>query len=241
MTALVVDGGRIRPGATARVADPAAQAAAVFADLLRAQGLVVSEVVRGVRDPQAAEVARVESPPVAAIVQRMLTDSENNYAEALAHLTGGALLGRPTFAGGAQATEQALTTMGLSVSGVELFDGSGLSRSNLLPVRLLSDVLVDVAVGSDPVLAPIGPGLAVAGLTGTLADRFDTSATRAGRGVVHAKTGTLTGVVSLAGVVQDADGDVLVFALIANDVASLDGVRDTMDQIASRLAGCGCS
>ncbi len=38
------------------------------------------------------------------IVQRMLTDSENNYAEALAHLTGAKLLGKPTFAGGAAAT-----------------------------------------------------------------------------------------------------------------------------------------
>ena len=46
--------------------------------------------------------------PVGDIVERMLTDSENNYAEALAHLTGGALLGKPTFAGGAAATTQAL-------------------------------------------------------------------------------------------------------------------------------------
>jgi len=47
-------------------------------------------------------------------------------------------------------------------------------------------------------------------------------------------------VVSLAGTVQDADGRVLVFAFIANKVASLGAARDTMDQIASGLATCGC-
>jgi D-alanyl-D-alanine carboxypeptidase len=40
--------------------------------------------------------------------------------------------------------------------------------------------------------------------------------------------------------VQDADGRVLVFAMIANNVTSLAGVRETMDLIASRLATCGC-
>ena len=50
------------------------------------------------------------------IVERMLTDSENNYAEALAHLTGGALLGKPTFAGGAAATVQTLATLGIDTA-----------------------------------------------------------------------------------------------------------------------------
>jgi D-alanyl-D-alanine carboxypeptidase/D-alanyl-D-alanine-endopeptidase (penicillin-binding protein 4) len=95
--------------------------------------------------------------------------------------------------------------------------------------------------GTDPDLAPIAPGLAVAGLTGTLADRYTSAATRPGRGFVHAKTGTLTGVTSLAGTVLDADGRVLVFALVANTVPSVAAMRERMDVIASRLATCGCS
>jgi D-alanyl-D-alanine carboxypeptidase/D-alanyl-D-alanine-endopeptidase (penicillin-binding protein 4) len=97
-----------------------------------------------------------------------------------------------------------------------------------------------MAKGADPDLAAIAPGLAVAGLTGTLADRFTTPQTAAGRGFVHGKTGTLTGVISLAGTVQDADGRVLIFAIIANKVGSLDRARETMDRIASQLATCGC-
>ena len=240
VTALVVDGGRVSPGAAARVGDPARQAATVFAAFLRGQGLDVVSVDRGRLSTAATEVARVESAPVGDIVEEMLTESENNYAEALAHLTGGALLDKPTFAGGAAATEQALAELGVDTTGLDLADGSGLSGRNQVPVRVLAEVLGDVVRGTDPELAPIAPGLAVAGLTGTLADRFSTPATRPGRGFVHAKTGTLTGVSSLAGTVQDADGRILVFAMIANKVTSLAQARDTMDLIASRLATCGC-
>ena len=189
----------------------------------------------------ATEIARVESPPVADIVQRMLTESENNFAEALAHLTGAKLVGKPTFEGGAEATEKELADLGMDTAGLSLADGSGLSGQNKVPARLLAAVLSDVVMAVDPDLTPIGPGLAVAGLTGTLAGRFNTAATRPGRGVVHAKTGTLTGVASLAGTVLDADGRVLVFALMANNVKSLASARDTMDRIASRLATCGCN
>jgi D-alanyl-D-alanine carboxypeptidase/D-alanyl-D-alanine-endopeptidase (penicillin-binding protein 4) len=240
VTALVVDGGRVRPGSLSRVADPAAQAATVFAGFLRGQGLDVVAVERGRLSTSATEVARVESAPVGDIVEEMLTNSENNYAEALAHLVGGALLDKPTFAGGAAATTQALVELGIDATGLDLADGSGLSGRNRIPVRVLAEVLGDVVRGADPELAPIAPGLAVAGLTGTLADRFASVATRPGRGFVHAKTGTLTGVSSLAGTVQDADGRILVFAMIANKVTSLARARETMDVIASQLAACGC-
>jgi D-alanyl-D-alanine carboxypeptidase/D-alanyl-D-alanine-endopeptidase (penicillin-binding protein 4) len=241
VTALVVDGGRVRPGALSRVADPARQAALVFAGFLKGRGLDVTAVTKGKRGGAGSEIARVESPPVGDIVQRMLTESENNFAEAMAHLVGGKVLGQPTFAGGAAAMSAALADLGIDTGGVSFADGSGLSGQNQVPARVLASILTDVARGADPDLALIAPGLAVAGFTGTLAERFQTPATAAGRGVVHAKTGTLTGVVSLAGTVLDADGRVLVYALIANTVPSLTAARDTMDQIASRLATCGCS
>ena len=241
VTALVVDGGRVRPGASSRVADPAKQAGAVFAGFLRGQGLKVTSVKAGARSASATEVARVESPPVADIVSRMLTSSENNYAEALAHLVGGAMLDDPSFAGGASATTLTLETGGIRSEGVTLVDGSGLSGRDRIPVRVLASILTGVVRGDDPRLATIYSGLAVAGLTGTLADRYSTAATQPGRGFVHGKTGTLTGVVSLAGTVLDAEGRILVFAMIANKVTSLNQARETMDVIASRLATCGCS
>jgi serine-type D-Ala-D-Ala carboxypeptidase/endopeptidase (penicillin-binding protein 4) len=241
VTALMVDQGRVSPGASSRVADPARQAGTLFADLLRAEGLKVRRVRAGTPDAAAArEVARVESAPVADIVQQTLTDSDNTAAEVLAHLVGGALVGEASFAGGARATEQALESAGIDIAGVDLADGSGLSRRNRIPASALADILTTAVTTPDPDLSLLPQGLAVAGLTGTLADRFTSAATRPGRGFVQAKTGTLTGVSSLAGTVRDAEGRTLVFAMIDDRARSLNQVRATMDTVASRLATCGC-
>ena len=120
-----------------------------------------------------------------------------------------------------------------------LFDGSGLSPRNRVSPVTIADVLTDVA--AERRWTELAQGLAVAGVTGTLANRFTTKATSSGRGVVRAKTGTLTGVAALAGIVIDADKRPLVFAIIGNNITSQARARDTMDRIASQLAKCGCS
>lgn len=91
-------------------------------------------------------------------------------------------------------------------------------------------------------LAQVLAQLPVAGLTGTLADRFHAPPARAGVGVVRAKTGTLTGVGSLAGTVVDAQGRLLVFALLADRVppGGTTAARLTLDRLAATLAACGC-
>ena len=85
-------------------------------------------------------------------------------------------------------------------------------------------------------------GMPVAGFSGTLDDRFETGTGSAGRGVVRAKTGTLDGVNTLAGVVEDADGRLLAFAFMANRVPASrgDAVLSSLDTLAGTLAGCGC-
>jgi D-alanyl-D-alanine carboxypeptidase/D-alanyl-D-alanine-endopeptidase (penicillin-binding protein 4) len=86
-------------------------------------------------------------------------------------------------------------------------------------------------------------GLPVASYSGTLAERFEGVTATAGVGLVRAKTGTLTGVSALAGMVTTTDGHILTFALIANGIASngTDSAEAALDQIAATLAGCGCS
>ncbi|MBW0010256.1 MAG: D-alanyl-D-alanine carboxypeptidase, partial [Pseudonocardiales bacterium] len=79
----------------------------------------------------------------------------------------------------------------------------------------------------------------VAGGSGTLADRFHGPAGDAGRGWVRAKTGTLTGVNSLAGTVLDADGGMLVFALLSNGPNPV-AARPRLDALAAELRSCGC-
>jgi D-alanyl-D-alanine carboxypeptidase/D-alanyl-D-alanine-endopeptidase (penicillin-binding protein 4) len=77
--ALMTDGGRVRPSGRARHADPALAAGEQLAALLRPG----APVLRGVAPQGAAELAAVEGPPVAALVERMLSASDNDLAEAL--------------------------------------------------------------------------------------------------------------------------------------------------------------
>lgn len=237
VSALVVDGAHTKTGTISRVNDPARQAADAFASLLRGDGLVVKGVSAGQAPADAEVVATVESMTIADMVERAETDSDNDVAEALAHLAGAKRSGDASFAGGGQASMTALAELGIPTDGLVIVDGSGLSPENRIAPSTLTAVLT-AAVRMQPAeLWPITSGLAVAGLTGTMIDRMDTLAA----GVVRAKTGTLIGVSALAGTVRDADGRVLVFAFLAGNVASVDGVRAALDDSASALAYCGCT
>jgi len=151
----------------------------------------------------------------------------------------------PMFMGAVDQTLAALSQAGFDTAGAHMVDGSGLSTDDRVPAKLLGAVLAAAAAPSEGAkdiqfLRPIVTGLPVAGGDGTLDDRFGTSSTAAaGRGVVRAKTGTLTGVSSLAGITTDADGRLLVFALMSNNVVPA-VVRPELDAIAARLSRCGC-
>lgn len=89
---------------------------------------------------------------------------------------------------------------------------------------------------SHPELRPVLTGLPVAGFTGTLTTRYADGAA----GVVRAKTGTLTGVNTLAGTVVDQDGRLLGFAFLASDTTSAGEAQSALDRTATALAACGC-
>lgn len=238
----MLDGGRTDPTRTdsPRVADPATTLAAELAERLGAR--VGSP--RTTTAPAGAEVlGEVHSAPLTELVDTLLTDSDNVLAEAVARQTAIALGREPSFAGAADATQEVLRRDGFDVSGLALSDGSGLSEDNRIPARLLTDVLAAAAAPDESApltgkLRPLLGGLPVAGGSGTLADRFGAAAAD-GKGWVRAKTGTLSEVNTLAGVVLDVDGRVLVFALMSAG-SSADRARPALDAITATLRGCGC-
>ncbi|MBR7678233.1 D-alanyl-D-alanine carboxypeptidase, partial [Streptomyces daliensis] len=80
----------------------------------------------------------------------------------------------------------------------------------------------------------------VAGFTGTLEERYGDEQNKPGAGLVRAKTGTLTGINTLAGTVVDADGRLLAFAFMTSGTKDAEGAKNALDRMASALANCGC-
>jgi len=242
VTALWVDEGREAPGLLSRSADPSADAADAFASALRRHGVRVIGTVREARaSARAGLVAEVRGAELVEVVQHVLELSDNEAAEVLAHQVAVAEGEPATFAGAATAVRAVLRSLDVDVRGAVLDDGSGLSRSDRLRARTILDVLATGASPERPLLTGLVEGLPVAGFNGSLALRFSVRAER-GLGWVRAKTGTLTGVHGLAGVVTARDGAVLTFVAIADRVRVRHTLfaRDRLDQVAAALAGCRC-
>ncbi|MEU6774263.1 D-alanyl-D-alanine carboxypeptidase/D-alanyl-D-alanine-endopeptidase [Streptomyces sp. NPDC046759] len=240
VTALTADEGRTDgsgKGPAPRVADPAKDAATKFEGFLEDAGITTTPPGPSKATTRAQTLATVSSPPLSDIVERMLTNSDNDIAEALARQTA-LTSGEPgSFDGGAEAISARLTKLGLPMAGASFHDGSGLDRDDRLTPDLLTALLATAGDPARPGLRPVLTGLPVAGFTGTLADRYTDSAA----GVVRAKTGTLTGVNTLAGTVVDADGRLLAFAFMASGTTDPLAAEAALDRTATALAACGCS
>lgn len=245
VTALMVDEGRAKAGddLSPRVTDPAAVAAVDFAGRLAAHGVqVLGKPVPASAAGSDAELARVTSPRLANLVEHMLTVSDNDLAESLLRHVALADGKAPTFDGGVAAVRDELKNLGLDLTGFNVLDGSGLSRKDSVTPAFEVRVLSTAAADGHPELRAALTGLPVAGFTGTLAEdgRYLMPPSLAGAGLVRAKTGSLTGVVTLAGLVRDSSGELLVFSLMADAAPDTAPARAAVDRLATALAGCGC-
>lgn len=225
------------------VRDPSGQAARDFRQALTRAGVrVVGPLAHRVAPAAATTIAHVESAPVGEIVQHTLAVSDNQAAEVLARHVGLAVLQEGSFAAGAEAVRRTLGELGVPLEGVRTYDGSGLSRQNRLTPQALLATLELAASDEHPDLREVLTGLPVAGFTGSLEWRFADAPMQA-KGLVRAKTGTLTGVHGLAGVVTDRTGAELGFVAIADRVPlprTLDA-RKTIDDLAAALGACTCA
>ena len=259
IVSLEADQGRLTPSGAfedsddpvnyrARATDPAGMTAAAFAALLGKDGITVTGTpAQAVAPASAAELASVSSPPLYEIAEQMLLESNNVIAENLARHVAIALGQPATFTGAADALMTELRRLGISTP-VSLVDGSGLSpRDAIAPETLVR--LLKVAADT-PKLRGAITGLPVAGFTGTLSAGMSDFggigglAGGAARGVVLAKTGNLATVASLAGLVYDRSGGLLLFAIMAPRLPGAGGLQqaaDAIDAAAASLAACGCS
>ncbi|WP_232285298.1 D-alanyl-D-alanine carboxypeptidase/D-alanyl-D-alanine endopeptidase [Saccharomonospora xinjiangensis] len=236
----MLDGGRSDPTNKKSMghSDPAQHLAQEFAERIGA------EVGGTTTVPENAEVlGEVWSAPVDELVRYALVESDNLLGEVLARQVAVAEGKEASFDGGAEATLEVLKRNGIDVDGAVLHDGSGLSPLNKVRPATLTQVLsLAASPDEDEIttrLRPLLIGLPVAGGSGTLAVRYGEESSSAGRGWVRGKTGTLSGVHTLAGVVLTSEGRVLTFALMSTGQND-DAARAALDRITSALRGCGC-
>jgi len=237
ITAAMVDAGR-QDGLRARSTTPDLAAGRALAVAL---GAPKAAVVRGRAPVGATALAAVSSQPIPRLVEQMLLASDNVLAEALARQVAIAE-GRPaSFAGAVDSTREVLLRLGMP-AGDRLLDGSGLSAQDRVTPALLAALLRAAADPDQPGLHALVPGLPVSGYLGTLDDRYRTGPAAVAAGEVRAKTGTLDGVSSLAGLVRGADGRLLVFAVVADRVPAGGTLpaEAAMDEVAAALTTCGC-
>jgi D-alanyl-D-alanine carboxypeptidase/D-alanyl-D-alanine-endopeptidase (penicillin-binding protein 4) len=237
ITPVLADGGKAYPADYGRSATPDLDAGHELAALLGRPGLPVT---RGVAPPGARELARVESAPIGTLVEQMLQQSDNVIAECMARQVALAEHQPASFRGAAHAIRTVLRRLGTDPGG-GLVDGSGLAARDRLSPAGLVGVLRLMAGSTRPALHSVLAGMPVAGWSGTLADRYLSGASRVAAGVVRAKTGTLTGVSTLAGLVHDKSGRLLAFAFLADGVPSTYDADRALDLLAGKLATCGCS
>ncbi|MDX2292537.1 MULTISPECIES: D-alanyl-D-alanine carboxypeptidase/D-alanyl-D-alanine endopeptidase [Streptomyces] len=238
VTALMTDEGRLDDsdsGPAPRSGDPALDTATAFAAHLADAGVKVTGAPAPGRTPKGAPLARTHSAPLADLVERTLTHSDNDLAEALARQTALAREQPASFRGAEKAVRDQLGTLGLPLAGARFADGSGLDRRDRVSAALLTGLLTRAADPGRPELRPLLTGLPVGGFTGTLAGRFGQAP--AGAGLVRAKTGTLTGVNTLAGTVVTADGRLLAFAFLAGRTPSPDLAQPALDRLSAALTG----
>lgn len=243
VNALTANGGRTMPTAAHqadRAPAPDLFVGRRFATLVGAPEGV--PVVNGTAPAGAVQLAELKSPPLSHLIDAMLAESDNVIAESMFRLVAVQQKLPATFVGGAQAVTAVLSAAGVDVSGDLLVDGSGLSRRGQVTTHLLTEVLATAVDQAHPQLRSLLAGLPVASYSGTLAGRFDDGPATSGVGLVRAKTGTLSGVSALAGMVTTADGRILAFAVVANGVprGGTRAAEAALDAVAAALARCGC-
>ena len=203
-----------------------------FTDKLRQAGLVVDAAYATGSVPDDALSLSTRIHSLRDILVPMMKESDNLYAESVFFHIAASMGVRPAKA--AHARQQIKKTLGKAgVKGVmyKIADGSGLSLYNYVTPELMVSLL-KYAYRNTNISMYLYPSLPIAGQDGTLKKRMTGPVTN---GRVHAKTGTLTGISSLAGYCSTSDGHQLAFCIINQGVMKNSEGREFQDRVCRAL------
>ena len=201
---------------------------------LERQGVNVTEAKLGGNGvmPNGARHLSTYRHSIDVVLKQMMKDSDNFYAESMFYQTAASTGHRPAKASDArQLTKQFIKRLGLGGNPYKIADGSGLSLYNYVSAELLVRML-RYAHSKEEIIGHLVPALPIAGVDGTLKKRMTEGNAY---GNVVAKTGTVTGISSLAGYLTTADGRQLCFAIINQGVMRSKDGRDFQDRVCQAL------
>ena len=235
---VMIDAGRVQP-TTANSRRSNTPALDAGRQLALALGLDPAAVRKAKAPDNARQLAVVQSAPLIDRLSQMMDHSDNVLAECIGREIAVATHHPPSFVGAVDAVLSRLAASHVDTTGAALVDSSGLSVDNRLSARALGGVVQRAAGPDEPGLRPLLDLLPIAGGSGTLAERFvDVSTAQGPAGWLRAKTGSLSGVNALVGVMTDRSGRVLSFAFVSNG-AGPNG-RNALDALAAKAWSCGC-
>jgi D-alanyl-D-alanine carboxypeptidase/D-alanyl-D-alanine-endopeptidase (penicillin-binding protein 4) len=172
------------------------------------------------------------SLPMRNIIPALMKPSQNQIAEILLKTIGLERGRMGTSDSARKIVGQQLLAWGVQPDGFVIRDGSGLSRHDLLSPETIVKVLDKMQ--RDTAFAVFYNAMPIAGIDGTLKDRMKGTPAE---GNVRAKTGSIAAARALSGYVTTADGERLIFSILANNWTTPgSAITDVADQIASALA-----
>ena len=203
-----------------------------FVAELRQCGVIVNAPFSAGRLPKDALLVCSRSHPLIEVLEPMMKESDNLYAESMFFQIAASMGKRPATAAHArQLIKQQLTKAGVRGIPYRIADGSGLSLYNYVTPELMVRLLRYAYLKRD-VMAALYPALPVAGVDGTLKKRMTKGYAH---GNVHAKTGTLSGISSLAGYCRAANQHLLAFCIINQGIMKNAEGRDFQDKVCELL------
>ena len=205
-----------------------------FYSRLKEQGVVVQSVAYSLC-PEEASQLYVLHRPMETVLKQTLKESDNLCAEALFHHLGFRETGasRAGFDEGKKAVRRFMQEeVGMLPSNFRIVDGSGLSPYNFVSPELLLAYL-KYAYYHGEIFRPLYDALPIAGVDGSLRNRMKKG--EAFRNV-RAKTGAITGISTLAGYVKAANGHMLAFSIMNQNVLKLSEARSFQDKVCEILA-----
>jgi len=194
---------------------PTRYAAETFRTLLQGAGVKIKGETKIISTPIIANPLREHfSPPLSFILKELNTYSNNLTAEQIVKTIAAERFGTPgSHAEGLRLIEDFLRISGVNTEGVQIKDGSGLSRKNRMTTRAITGLLTTTYSRFD-----IGPDFIAAlptlGKNGMHSQRLKNSPARK---KTRGKTGTLKGVSTLAGYVASKNGKIFAYALFLNN------------------------